>query len=81
MQTATIKDIEKGMFISHNAFIQQPQVGKCKLVAIHGLDASTAKNYEGYNDSTLVSLKPISGEPQFQSMIDNDAVFSVIEAE
>jgi hypothetical protein len=50
------------MFFSHESFIQQPNIGKCRLVAIHGRDASMASKYEGYNDSTLASLKPLSGE-------------------
>ena len=66
MQTATITEINKGMFFNHEPFIQQPNIGKCRLVAIHGHDASTAGKYEGYNDSTLISLKPLSGEPQLQ---------------
>lgn len=78
MQTATITEINKGMFFSHESFIQQPNVGKCRLVAIHDYDASTASKYEGYNDSTLVSLKPLSGGSQRQVMIDNDAVFEVV---
>ncbi|WP_390240998.1 hypothetical protein [Vibrio sp. R78045] len=77
MQTATISEINKGMFFSHDAFINQPNIGKCKLVAIHNYDKSTAQKYEGYDDSTLVSLRPLIGESQIQIMIDNHTVFEV----
>lgn len=79
MKTATITQIAKTMFNSHEAYIQQPNVGQCHLVAIHNHDESTAHKYMGYNECTLVSLKPVSGGNQFQTMIDNDAVFDVVE--
>ncbi|MEI8659385.1 hypothetical protein [Vibrio sp. Hal054] len=79
MKTATITQIAKTMFYSHEAYIQQPNVGQCRLVAIHNYDDSTAKKYEGYNDSTLVSLRPVTGGNQFQVMIDNDSLFDVVE--
>lgn len=77
MKTATIQQINQQLFASHDSFINQPKHGKCKLVAVHGLDQSTAKQYEGYNDCTLVSLKPLSGDTVIKVMVDNDALFDI----
>lgn len=48
--------------------------GRCRVVAIHGLDSSTEEQYRGHENSTLVSLKPLSGEGQFQVMLDNATI-------
>lgn len=79
MKKATISDIaiSEQLWWNHDCFIDLPQVGKCELVAIHGQDSSTEAAYKGYDDSTLVSLKPVSGNKQFQRMVANDTQFDV----
>lgn len=76
-QTATITEINKNMFFSHESFIQHQSAGKCRLVAIHGYDESTASKYGVDSNRILVSLKPLSGGDQFQQFVSDSAIFDV----
>lgn len=78
MKTATITEINSHIFFSHESFINQPEVGKCRLVSIHDYDYSTKYKYKENKDCTLVSLKPLSGKPNIKIMIDNNSIFEII---
>ncbi|WP_394222604.1 hypothetical protein [Alteromonas gracilis] len=58
-------------------YIEVPNLGKCELIAIHKEDESTKEQYIGYQDSTLISLKPLDGSKLVKRMIDNDSVWEL----
>ncbi|HIF6165124.1 MULTISPECIES: hypothetical protein [Vibrio harveyi group] len=69
-QVATIKQIDKELFLSHESFAQFPDLGKCRLIGISGCNSQ-------YDDSTLIRVRPLSGARQVDVMVSRNALFSV----
>lgn len=80
MDTASIKEIwESGtLWSDFSHYITVPQQGRCQLVGIRGRDASTEEAYRGNENSKLVRLMPISGNPQFDAMLEDSTLFTLV---
>lgn len=81
MNKATLGQIVKeNLFFKFDHFVVLPNVGKCKIVAIHGKDLSTAEFYQANLGSIRVSLMPLSGANQIKLMLPEDTEFELVEA-